>query len=146
ACDSRLIADFFKDAVIVMVEPVLSVIGNVQIVPAVILVIADADALAPPGRLQASVHCDVNKRAVVIITIEVIGGRSCTRYAFERGDVHDENIWPAVIVVIENCNPGAGRLDNVLLGIYAAEDGGHGESSFFGYVLEICNPRRLCSY
>ena len=47
ARSSRLFSDFGEDSILIVVEPVLSVIGDVEIVPPVVVVIANANALAP---------------------------------------------------------------------------------------------------
>src|SRR4051812_12531807 len=126
-----------------MVEPVFSVIGDVQIVPVIVVVVTDANPLAPTGRFQAGFYGDVSKRAVVIVSIEVVGRRFTAGRGFKRSAVHDENIWPAVIVIVENGNAGAGGLDDVLLGANATEDVHHGEPGFFGNVFEICDAWSL---
>ena len=47
---ARLFCDFGEYAVIVVVELVLAVVGDVEVFPPVVVVIADANALSPSGR------------------------------------------------------------------------------------------------
>ena len=48
-------------------------------------------------------------------------GLAC-RKSLECSAVHDENIRPAVVVVVEDGNSGTGGLDDVLFGIDSAKD------------------------
>ena len=120
-----------------MIEPVLAVVSNVEILPAVVVVIADADALSPTRSGEAGLCSDIRESSVVIVAIEMISRRWSGRKRFEPGSVHQKNIGPAVIVVIKDRDAGAGGLDDVFLGVDAAEDLLHGEARFFGYVGEV---------
>src|SRR6266850_1371415 len=57
--------------------------------------------------------------------------------AFERCTVHNKDVWPAIIVVIENRYPGSGRLDDVLLAVFSTEDIHHVQSRFFRNINEL---------
>jgi len=48
AGDSSFLRYFGEDAALIMVEPVLAVVGDVQILPAIVVVISNADALPQP--------------------------------------------------------------------------------------------------
>ena len=124
-----------------MIEPVLAVVGDVEIFPSVVVVVADADALAPAVRGQPGLGGHVGKSSVVIVAIQMIGGRRSRRKSFERGAVHQENVGPAIVVVVENRDAGAGGLDDVFLGVLAAEDLGHGQAGFFRDVNEVGDGR-----
>ncbi len=66
----RFFADIGKRAVsVVVVENVFAVIGNVQIFKAVVVVVADANALAPTGVRQAGFRGDIGECSVVIVVI-----------------------------------------------------------------------------
>src|SRR5438874_10055958 len=54
SCNSRLSAYFAEDALLVVVQTIASVIGDVQIVPAVVIVVSNADSLAPAGGHEPS--------------------------------------------------------------------------------------------
>ena len=47
-----LLRHFGEDTVIVVIEPVLAVVRDVQIFPTIVVVVADANALSPAGRCQ----------------------------------------------------------------------------------------------
>src|SRR5580704_14801701 len=64
---------------VVVIEDVLSVVGDVEIFPAVVVVIADANALAPACVSEARFFCDIGESAVVIVVIEMARWRFCGR-------------------------------------------------------------------
>ncbi len=59
-----------------MIQPILSVIGDVKIFPTIVIIVSYAYALTPAGAKQACFLGYVRKRSVVIVTIEVICWRS----------------------------------------------------------------------
>src|SRR5437667_8208015 len=94
--------DFFEDAMSVVIKPILSVISDVQVFPSVVVVVTDADALSPSGCGEPGSRGHVCKRAIVIVAVQMIGGRFAAGESFEGSAVHDKNIRPSVIVVIED--------------------------------------------
>ncbi len=52
SADARLVGHIGEDTVIVVVETVLAVVGDVEIFPAVVVVVADTDALSPAAGAQ----------------------------------------------------------------------------------------------
>src|SRR5215472_16701661 len=69
----------------------------------------------------------------------MIGGFFASGEALERRAVHQENIGPAVVVVIKDCHSGAGRLDDVLLRVHSAEHVLHVESGLLRNIGEVGN-------
>src|ERR1700758_228132 len=68
---TRFLCNFLKNAISVVVKPILAVIGDVKIFPTVVVVIAHAHALPPPhGRGKASLDGDIRERPIVIIAIQ----------------------------------------------------------------------------
>src|SRR6476661_7268165 len=51
--------------------------------------------------------------------------------------IDDENVRPAVVVVIEDSYAGARSFDDVLLGVLSAKDIHHGQAGFLGLVGEV---------
>ena len=141
AGDAGFFADVGERAVaVVVVEDVFSVVGDVEIFAAVVVVVADADALAPAGVQQAGFLGDVGERAVVIVVVEMVRWRAsfCARDGvIELRAVDDENVGPAVVVVVEDGDAGAGGFDDVFFGGDAAKGVGHCEAGFFGDVGEV---------
>ena len=80
AGDTRLLRDVRERPVaVVVVEDVLSPVGDEQVVVAVVVVVADAAALPPAGVGEARLLGDVGERAVAVVVEQVAprrGGRA----------------------------------------------------------------------
>src|SRR5690348_1345896 len=100
---------------IVVIQPVLAVIRDVEIVPSVVVVVADANALSPAGRGQARLGGHIGKSAIVIIVIEAVGRPLACRETLEPGAIDEKNVGPAVVVVVKNRDAGPGGLNDVPL-------------------------------
>ncbi len=75
----------------------------------------------------------------MIVVVEMIAGRrhlSCGK-ALESGSIHQKNVGPTVVVVIENCDAGSGGLDDVFLCLPPAEDIGQGQARLFRDIGEV---------
>ncbi len=121
---------------VVVIEHIFSVIGDVEIFAAVVVVIADADALAPAGVREAGLFCDIGERAVAIVVVEM-AGRRFSGGSIEACAVDDEDVRPAVVVVVEDGDARSRGFNDVFLGVHAAENHGVGETCFFGDVGEM---------
>ncbi len=146
ARDMRFFADVGERAIaIVVVENVFAVVRNIQIFEAVVVVIAHAHALTPTGVGQAGSCGDIGERAVVIVAVEV-ACRSFARWqGFQRRAVDDENVGPAVIVVIKDGNTGPRSLDDVFLRVFAAENDRCSKSGFLGDVGKMRDRPGVCA-
>jgi len=73
-----------------------------EIVPAVVVVVADADASLPAGAREAGFRGDIGERAVAIIFVEM-RGRLFAGFPIcvEARAVGEVNVEPAVVVVVE---------------------------------------------
>jgi len=125
---SRLIipqAGFFRDIgersiAIVAMQLVLSEAGAEKILETIIVIVSDADAGGPANRLQAGFLSHVSEGAVAVVFVEPVGcaeGR-----AFRASAGKDEQIHPAVVVVINEGAAATGRFENVFLAFHAAVD------------------------
>src|SRR6202030_4523827 len=92
---------------------VLSVVSHIEVFPAVVVVVSYANPLSPAGCGETSLHCDISKGSIVIIAIEVIARRRSSGKGVQAGSIDQENVWPAVVVIIEDRHPGSGGLDDV---------------------------------
>src|SRR6266478_4627455 len=72
---------------IVVIQNILSVIGDVEVVPAVIVVVAYANALAPSGVCQPRFFRDVAECAVMILAIQMVRGSFSRGESFEFGPI-----------------------------------------------------------
>src|SRR5260221_1558026 len=101
-----------------------------------VIVIADSDGLAPTGMLQARLRGDVGKRAVTIV-LEQMGGRSLPGgKTFQARTIHQENVEPAVTVVIVESHAAAGRLQQIFIFVFSAKNRFEIESGFASDVDE----------
>ena len=115
---------------IVVVETVLAVVSDVEIFPSIVVVVADANALSPTGRCQPSFCSDFGECAVVIVVIQAIRRAFARGKSFQLRAIHQKNVGPSIVVVVEDRDAAAGGLDDVFLGVDAAEDVLCGQSGF----------------
>lgn len=138
AGDTCFLADGGKSSVaIVAIKDVFSVVGDVEIFPAIIVIIADADSLPPTGVGQAGFARDLGESAVVIVMVEMTGREVAGGRRIESGAVNDEDVRPAIVVIVEDGDAGPGSLDDVFLGVHAAKDFRGRETCFFGDIGEM---------
>src|SRR5579862_2085805 len=110
--DIRFAAHFGKGAVaVVTVEQVFSPIGDKNVLEAVVVVVADADTLSPAGMGQASFFGYVGEGSVAIVPKKFVAGRRPLQ--FEARAVDQEDIKPAVVVVIDEGHAGPRGLEDV---------------------------------
>ena len=143
--DACLLGYLFEGAIALVVEEaVFAVAGDVEVVESVVVIVADADALAPAGGDEAGLGGDVGEGAVVVVVEEVAGGLVlfvpgvC---AWEGGAVDEEDVRPAVAVVVEDGDAGAGGLDDVTFGLDAAVNVANGDASLRRDIDEPCRGR-----
>ena len=74
ARDPGLFADFGEDSALIVIETILAVVGDVEVFPSVIVVVADANALSPARRGQTGLRGDVSKCSVMLVAVQMIGG------------------------------------------------------------------------
>ena len=79
----------------------------------------------------------------MIVAVKMIRGALPCGKALQRGAVDEKNIRPAIIVIIEDCNPSPGRLNDELLRILPAEDSHHRQAGLVRVVDELRQGRRL---
>jgi len=117
--DLRLIADVAADDLLDGVE----VVGDVEVWPAVVVVVKEPGCEGEDGGLHAGLSGDLSERAVVVVAIEEVG-------AVEVGDVE---VWEAVVVEV-------GGGDGLAEGD-AVDAGGVGdvfEGAVAAIVKELC--------
>src|SRR4051794_32217271 len=124
-----LFGDVAEGAMALVVEEVVFTVGrDVEIFVTVVVVVADAGSLTPGVEADAGFCGDVCKGAVVVVVEEVAGGFVFD--GFECCAVDEEDVLPAVAVVIEDSHTGAGGFDDVALGFVAAVDVADQDSGF----------------
>src|SRR5229473_3114309 len=111
ARDARFFADIGEGVVaIVVVEDIFSEVGDEEIVEAVVIVVADADSLSPAGMKQAGFGSDVSESTVAVVLEKVRSGFLASGKTFEAPAVDEENVQPAVVIVIVESGAAAGGL------------------------------------
>src|SRR5205814_456719 len=137
AGDASFFADVGEGAVaVVVVEDVFPEVRDEEIVEAVVIVIADADALSPAGMKQAGFGGDVGESAVAIVFEKMIGGFLAGGKTFEAPAVDEKNVQPAVVVIIVEGDAAAGGFEKIFIFVLAAENGFGVEAGFARDVEE----------
>src|SRR6266849_5088651 len=141
SCYASLFGHFGENAMVIMIETILPVIRDVQIFPTIIIVISDANALTPSRGNKTGLHGDIRESPIMIVVIQVVGGSLIGWESFQCRAVHNENIWPSVVVIIKNGHPRSGCLDDVFLGFDSAKHIHRCKPRFFRDICEICDAR-----
>src|SRR5712671_3277012 len=137
AAHAGFIAYVGKRAVpIVVIQNIFPVVGDVQIFPSVVVVVAHANALSPTGVRQSGLVRDVAERPIMVVAIQVIGGAFGGK-SLELRAVDNKDVRPAIVVVIKDGNTRTGSLNNVFLGGLAAKNIHHRKTSFLRDVGEV---------
>ena len=143
----------------VSIENVLPVVGDEDVQPAVVVVVAGTDARCPPDIVssgspfppvhQTGARRHITERAVVIIPVQPGQRRFPRRIRFgfarprlQPRPVQNERIHPAVVVVVEERDAGAVGLDDEALAIDVAIDRRLAQSGAIGDIDERHRPRR----
>src|SRR5260370_5425970 len=101
---------------IIAIEPILAVVRHVDVWPAIVVKISDSHAKSPALVGHAGAVGHIRERAIVIVVIQRGARRLLlSRQRVIRRAIDEINVGPAVVVIIENGYPRAGRLQNVFL-------------------------------
>ena len=92
--------------------------------------------------LQAGPFGNVREGAVAIVPEEMAPRLFTCRKTFQAPAVHQENIQPAIVVIIVESQAAAGSFQKVPILTLAPVDGFHGQSRLFDYILETEAERR----
>src|SRR5271168_3151344 len=122
---------------VVMVEAILSKIGYVEVGPSIVVVVSNSHAIAPSVIGYSCLYRYIGKSSVVVV-MEKRGMRGfCfTSLRFVGGAIHEIDIEPSIVVVIDQCNAGTNRIDDEFLGRIAHVRMPGPKSRLFGDVLE----------
>src|SRR5579862_8426589 len=105
---------------VVVVEDVLSPIGDEKVVVAVVIVVADANRIGPAGMHQARIPGHVGKGAVPVVLVQAIAWLFALFEAFQARAVGQEDVQPPVVVVVVEGNAASIRFHDVLNGADAS--------------------------
>ena len=119
-----LLADVGECAVaVVVIQNVLAEVGDEQIVPAVVVVVADAHALSPARVRDSGLRGHVGEGAVAIVAKQMRRRFAPRGKALEPRAVHQKNVEPSVVVVVVEGNAAAGGFQQIFVLVLAAENG-----------------------
>jgi hypothetical protein len=96
---------------VVAIEAILAVIGEKEILEAVVVVVPNANALRPSDIDQARLDGDIRECAVAVVLVEAIGGAGWG--VLKSPAAEDEDVHPSVVVVVEEGAAGCHGLDDI---------------------------------
>src|ERR1700678_533797 len=105
---------------VVVVQKVLAPVGDKNVLKAIVVIVTDTHALSPTRMGQACLGSDVAESAVPIIVKQLVGGMILVRRSIQSSSVHQKDVQPSIIVVVDERHPRAGGLKNVLLAVVSA--------------------------
>src|SRR5437588_6501717 len=141
--DACCVRHLFESAVAVVVEPVFPVVRDVNVVPAVVVVVADTHALTPAAGDKTSFLCNIGECSIVIVTIEMTGGRTLCVKTIEPGAIHEQYVRPAIVIVIEDGCSGASALEDVCAALFSSKYIARRKNSCRSDIYEVRDHWRL---
>ena len=132
---------------VVPVQDVPAVVGDEEVGIAVAVVVAGAGALSPAMAHKARFRRDIGEGPVVVVAIQAVRGFFAPGKTSDPRSVDEEDIGPAVAVVVEQGHAASGRLQDEFLCGFASDDGPGcqagrgGDIDVIGYIL-FGRPRR----
>ena len=123
SCDLSLSSYLSKRSIsVVMEQQILSPVRDEEIIEAIVIKVSDTHTLAPSASRQAGLFGDVRKGSIPIVVKQLVAWRRAWSKSLYPRAVHKEQVQPAISVVVEERDPGAGRLQDVLLPFFSAGD------------------------
>ena len=117
-----MFADFSEDSILIVVEAIFPVVGDVDVFPSIVVVIADACPLTPARSGKAGLRRDVGEGTVVIVVEEMIGWGFVLWETFEGGAVYEEDLEIVVAGREAVLSLFGKRLGEVILSLKAGRD------------------------
>ena len=137
--DAGLRCDIYEFAVAqILPQRTIAPVCNEQIVPAVVIEITDAAAGAPSGARNTSRRRHIGERTVAIVLVQPADWRRSGRpLRLEARPVHQKDVEPSVMVIVEKRRSTPGGLQQILVAILAAVNRLGFQSGFPGDVDEL---------
>ena len=109
---------------VVPIKRVLAVVGHKEIIVAIVVVVAYATSLAPASLMfQAGARRHIGKCAIAVVLEKMTAGFLAGRKAFEPPAIDQEEIEPAIRVVVVEGQSAASGFQQILVGFLPAVDG-----------------------
>src|SRR5260370_14273898 len=124
---------------IVVVEEVLAPVRDEQILKPIVIVVANTNSGRPTCAEQARFGGYVGEGAVPIILVEPV--RRARRSSREARPAKDENIHPAIVIVVEECAATPHGFDDIVFAIDAAVNGGGVQAGRLRHIGESSYKR-----
>src|SRR5205823_14282296 len=86
---------------IIVIQHVLTIIGNEQIQEAVVVIVSYTDTLAPTRSEQTCAYRNIGESSIVVVAIQVIRRFLVLGKTTQSPAINEENIQPSIIVVVE---------------------------------------------
>ncbi len=90
-----------RSIVVVVVERGVVEAGDVDVFPAIVVVVADGHAVSPAAEIEAGFRGNVGERSVVVVVVELRGMAFAGLVILDRGAINKEDVHPSVVVVVE---------------------------------------------
>ena len=101
---------------VVMVQKIAVDTGNVEVRPAVVVVVRRCDAHAVAFTAKSSFFCDVGKRSVVVVVIQaIVEARTVFGESRDCRTIGEENVEVAVVIVVQKRDATKDTVDNGLV-------------------------------
>src|SRR5277367_3099384 len=142
--ESGRLGDVGKGTVtVVLIKRVLAVVGHKEIIVAIVVVVAHTTGLAPASFVfQTGTRRHISKCAIAIVLEKMTTGFLPGRKAFESPAIDEEEIEPAIRVVVVEGEPAARGFQQIFVGFLAAVDGLDGKAGLLHDVSEADTQRR----
>src|ERR1700693_3544407 len=128
---------------VVVIEDVLSIVGNEQIVVAIVVIIADATGLPPTSaEFQARAFSDIGERAVAIVFKETTMRLMVFGESFEPPAIYEKDIQPAIVVIVIKSEAAAGGFEKIFIFFHAAVNSFDIKARTFDDIHEADAQRR----
>ena len=106
----------------VEIQNILPVVGDEQILMAVIVNISDTNPLSPARAGQPSLFRDILENAFSEIAVQMVGGLLALWKTFKCRSIHQKHIQQVVLVVVEQSHPTAVDFNQIFLTGFTACD------------------------
>ncbi len=128
---------------VVAVQHVVPPVGDEQVVGPAVVVVAHAHATSPPMPDQSGLLGDIGEGAITIVAVQPVGcpRRDCVH----SPPVQDENVEPAIVVIVNERGAAADRLEDVAGVVGRAIDRRLRQARGLGHICEPCVKRQAGS-
>src|SRR5262249_9575861 len=121
---------------VVVIENVLAKVGDEEIFVAVVVVVADADALSPAGVTYTCFCSDIGESSIAIVAKKMRNRLAARRKSFQTRAINQKNVEPSVVVVVIEGDAASGSFKQIFIFVLAAEDGFRVQAGLAGNVEE----------